>query len=61
MARGAFGQLLWIDIERDVVIAQFSGIDKDTQLLDRRGKSDPDPDDDMEPFAVFRAIVDAVI
>ncbi len=61
MARGAFGQWLWIDIERDVIIAQISGYVGDTQLMDRRGKSDPDPDDDMEPFAVFRAIVDAVI
>lgn len=54
-------KVLRIDIERDVIIAQISGFAGDTQLMDRRGKSDPDHDDDMEPFAVFWAIVDAVI
>ena len=61
MALGAFGQVLWIDLKRDAVVAQFSGFAKTTQLLDRRGKADPDPDADMEPPAVMRAIIDAVI
>ena len=61
MALGAFGQVLWIDLERDAIVAQFSGIAKTTQLLDRRGKADPDPDADMEPPTVMRAIIDAVI
>jgi len=50
MALGAFGQWLWIDIERGVAVAQFSG-----QAL-----SDYEVED-HEPHAAMRAIVDAAV
>ncbi len=49
MALGAFGQWLWIDIERGVAMAQFAG-----QSL---GNNESE---DHEPHAAMRAIVDAV-
>ncbi len=48
MALGAFGQWLWIDIERGVAVAQFSG-----QAL---GDYEVE---DHEPHAAMRAIVEA--
>ena len=51
MALGAFNQILWIDIERGVVVAQFSA--NEDQLDNPRSV--------MEPDAAMRAIVDAAV
>ena len=50
MALGAFGQWLWIDIERGVAVAQFSG----------QAMGDYEVED-HEPHAAMRAIVEAVL
>ncbi len=49
MALGAFGQILYIDIERKVAVAQFAG----------QSQGDHDSED-HEPYIAMRAIVDAV-
>lgn len=53
MALGAFGQMLWVDIERGVSIAQFAA---------QGGEDSPDtdPEDVEDTHAAMRAIVRAV-
>jgi hypothetical protein len=51
MALGGFNQILWINIERGVVVAQFSA---NEDVLDN-------PRSAMEPDVAMRAIVDAVV
>lgn len=53
MALGAFGQMLWVDLERGVSIAQFGAIGGGES-----GESDPNAVE--EEHAAMRAIVDAV-
>jgi len=51
MALGAFNQMLWINIESDVVVAQFSGFEDELDY----------PRSNMEPDAAMRAIVNAAV
>ncbi len=51
MALGAFNQILWIDIERGVVVAQFAANEDDLNL----------PKTVRESHVVMRAIVDAAV
>ena len=53
MALGAFGQMLWVDIERGVSIAQFGAKGGGEQ-----GEADPQGTEDTH--AAMRAIVTAV-
>ena len=51
MALGAFGQMLWVDTERSVSIAQFGA---------QVGDTGPSGEDVEDSHAAMRAIVDAV-
>ncbi len=50
MALGAFGQMIWLDIERGVAIAQFGA----------QGASESTPESIEDTHAAMRAVVDAV-